>query len=799
MNIYQELDSVGYMPNGEDWPYLIYDVCNILKPESVLDVGCGPCKSMMYFKNYGVKKVVGIDGSIKLLNHPQTQQFLNDIILVNLEKSPCILGRKFDLVWSYEVAEHIANENNFLATVVGNASKYIVITAALPHQGGIHHVNCKPQRYWINKIEEHGFEYAQDLVDRFSKGGWSKCGYMAMSGMVFRHKSLLRNTIDLKIGAYYQCYRDKYATYMALQSFRKYYIDAPVYLVSDGGDDFSNIAKYFNCDYDRKKRMGNGTTTRGNNITEWFNRLAETCNKYKDVDWIIILEDDVYTRGKIKHLPPAPLAGPCTMPFTDKAIAAIRKLHPHIKINGYSGCGGSIFHRETFLKCINNMYDPKWANQLDSRIHYDSDASLTFLFLYNGYENELWLDQSELSRGYGNPNAAFDHQYKKHYNKQWDDSFLIKMPRNIISKREQKMNFHLLGLAHLPTRWEYTSCAFTWKILRLAKMLKSHGHRVIFYGNENSEVECDEFVQTLSADIWAECYGNYDWKKEPNFRYDSDSKANQLFNKNTINEINKRKQERDILLCPMGLLHKPIADAVGIGLIVESGIGYEGIFAKYKVFESYAWMHFIYGKYNINDGNNYDCVIPNYYESENFTIAKSKPTQPYLLHISRMIPRKGIVTSIEVAKACKIKLVVAGQGDINNYLRPGDDHVEFVGVVEGEKKLKLISEATALIMPTVYIGPFEGVTAEAQLCGVPCLTTDWGAFTETIEDGKTGFRCRTLREFIVSFDKIMNGELSPEYIRERAVSLWDINNVYKKYEHYFYNLLNLYGDGWYTI
>jgi hypothetical protein len=46
---------------------------------------------------------------------------------------------------------------------------------------------------------------------------------------------------------------------------------------------------------------------------------------------------------------------------------------------------------------------------------------------------------------------------------------------------------------------------------------------------------------------------------------------------------------------------------------VEFGVGYGGVFSKYKVFESYAWMHSIYAMFKnptTVDGNFYDAVIP---------------------------------------------------------------------------------------------------------------------------------------------------------------------------------------------
>jgi SAM-dependent methyltransferase len=440
MKIEESLASIGYVPDGEDWPGLVTGVVTALKPESVLDLGCGPCRSLARFKEHGIKRVVGIDGSVELLKNLHVQPHKADILFVDLERSPCVMGEKFDLVWSYEVAEHIANEENFLLTLTENARRWIVMTAAVPGQGGIGHVNCQPREHWISQLADRGFAYRRDLTEQFRSLGRDLTGYYDGNGMVFeRNESMLGVTpneslpvvgdpLDIRIGAHFVCYKNKRATFEALRSFREHYPHAPVRLCNDAGDHFNDLAEHFGCQYAHcTEPAGNGVTTAFDTIPQamlWFTRLRDTCLSFTDVDWIVILEDDVRTQGPIRFMPPAPMAGPCTMPFTEAAQFALKLRHPQLTIHGYSGCGGTVINRKAFLQAYENFYDIGQAVLLDDRLARHSDAMLTFLFLWNGFENAPWADHSELARGVGRPGAAFDHQFKQFYTAPWDPALL---------------------------------------------------------------------------------------------------------------------------------------------------------------------------------------------------------------------------------------------------------------------------------------------------------------------------------------------------------------------------------------
>jgi hypothetical protein len=69
------------------------------------------------------------------------------------------------------------------------------------------------------------------------------------------------------------------------------------------------------------------------------------------------------------------------------------------------------------------------------------------------------------------------------------------------------------------------------------------------------------------------------------------------------------------------------------------------------------------------------------------------------------------------------------------------------------------------------------------MAGTPAITTDWGAFSETVEHGKTGFRCRTLNEFVRAVRQAPT--LNPHYIHDRAVARYSMEAVKWQYQTYF--------------
>jgi len=328
-------------------------------------------------------------------------------------------------------------------------------------------------------------------------------------------------------------------------------------------------------------------------------------------------------------------------------------------------------------------------------------------------------------------------------------------------------------------------------------MMTSMGHYIFHYGHEESKVQCSEHISVLNNKDLEIAYGNYDWRNNF-FKFDINDHAYQTFYKNAIIEIEKRKQALDFILPFWGHGHKTICDAHKDIICVEPGIGYaSGHFAKYKIFESYAIYHAYCGLESVGTCKQswYDCVIPNYFDLDDFTFKEEK--QDYFLYLGRVYEGKGVNIAVQVAEKLGKKLVVAGQNSLSNmgYKHIPSNIIE-VGYADVEKRRHLMSNALAAFIPSLYLEPFGGVQVECLLSGTPTITTDWGAFSENNIHGQTGFRCRNFREFLWAAENIK--KIDPKNCRKFAEDRFSLESVYKMYKNYFEFVLDVHtSNGWY--
>lgn len=354
------------------------------------------------------------------------------------------------------------------------------------------------------------------------------------------------------------------------------------------------------------------------------------------------------------------------------------------------------------------------------------------------------------------------------------------------------MRFHVVSLPHTQTTDQFPACAFTEKVRNFCVMMMSLGHEVYLYSGALNTTPCTEHIPCLTeADQIAACEGRHYTQA----RFDPQLPGWVTLNTNAIAGIAVRKREHDFICLVTGWIAKPIANAFPRLMTVEFGIGYAGSFAKYRVWESYAWMHTCYGvavdEASKIDGIWFDEVIPGYFDVSNFPFATREEREDYFFFIGRLINRKGWHIAEEVCKHLGKRLVIAG---------PGDDkptYGEYVGTVTPQERNEWMRKAQAVFVPTTYIEPFGNVAVEAQACGTPVICTDWGAFTETVVQGITGFRCRSFQDFIDATSAVKN--LEPLVIRAHAQCNYSLEVARLKYQRYFERLLTLWDKGWYQL
>jgi SAM-dependent methyltransferase len=143
--------------------HVVPEVMRLIRPATVVDVGCGEGHWAAVFEALGAD-VVGIDGA-----HVRPERVLvSRFVTADLEQGVPRLGR-FDLAVSLEVAEHLspAGGDRLIEGLAGCADT-VLFSAAIPGQGGDGHINEQPHQYWIDRLVAHGFVVDERWRERFA-------------------------------------------------------------------------------------------------------------------------------------------------------------------------------------------------------------------------------------------------------------------------------------------------------------------------------------------------------------------------------------------------------------------------------------------------------------------------------------------------------------------------------------------------------------------------------------------------------------------------------------------------------
>lgn len=346
------------------------------------------------------------------------------------------------------------------------------------------------------------------------------------------------------------------------------------------------------------------------------------------------------------------------------------------------------------------------------------------------------------------------------------------------------MRFHVVSLPHTQTTKAFSTCAYTQKVRKFCDMMYSRGHEVFLYAGEENEANVTEHIPCISEINRERLVGSRHYVTA------LDYKIFPAFNKEVIEQMRNRVDLTDFICLIGGDAQKPIAEAFPNNFSVEFGVGYGGWFSPYKVFESYAWMHTCLGSRSPNphaiNGSAWDEVIPNYLEASDYYFQEKK--EDYYLYLGRFVDRKGYQIAIDVCMREDVPLKLAGPPPLENRT-----YGEYVGEVSGFEKQKLLAGARALFVPTQYIEPFGTVAIEAMACGTPVITSDWGAFTETVNP-LVGVRCKVLQDYLDAVTQVihLDNRIIHNYAKQFSTTA-----IAPRYERYFERVNTLRKAGWY--
>ena len=164
----------------------------------------------------------------------------------------------------------------------------------------------------------------------------------------------------------------------------------------------------------------------------------------------------------------------------------------------------------------------------------------------------------------------------------------------------------------------------------------------------------------------------------------------------------------------------------------------------------------------------------------------------FLVWLGRIMPEKGTHHAISAARAAHIPLVLAGTVDphtpeavqyFEEMIKPEIDNeqVRYVGPVNMQQKIDLLSHAHGFLNPIEWEEPFGLVMIEAMSVGCPVISFARGAAPEIIVHEKTGFLVHDVGEMIRFIPKI--DKLARKAVRAHVEQNFSVGMMAKKYTH----------------
>lgn len=392
----------------------------------------------------------------------------------------------------------------------------------------------------------------------------------------------------------------------------------------------------------------------------------------------------------------------------------------------------------------------------------------------------------------------------------------------------QKANIILVGLHNSPSHPDYCANPFTSNVLAVANMLNKYDcYDIKHFGPEGSIMPDNvEHVDVLKQSLLDKSFGD-NWRTQQDLPDTSgDNIAARSFNINAEFAIREHygidEDMPNILINFAGAGQRELCDNLTEkinAIVIEGYFGYDVCFSRCRVFPSIAWQNYNYGVFNreyeeftrdwteedkmdmsripVNATPLWHCkmeddaVIPHSIDIRRFEYQKEK--RNFLLYAGRIVPSKGIEAMVNASRSLGLTLKIAGPGDYREAMGSNPpNHVEILGTLKGKELSDAMGQARAFLYYTQYIEPFGLAPIEANACGTPAITSNYGAFQETISNGVNGFRANNeeeLRDYIQR-----SAEISTEKCRRHVENNYSYKAVAPAYHSYIQRIINKYAN-----
>lgn len=379
---------------------------------------------------------------------------------------------------------------------------------------------------------------------------------------------------------------------------------------------------------------------------------------------------------------------------------------------------------------------------------------------------------------------------------------------------------HIIGNIYIPANPQYLTDAHNIKIIQLCQMFHSRGHDVIFYGDSEAHkyVPATKYYNVIETSY-------YDQIKK-----DSNNFTDPRYMTIGCNSFEKFKVTVKLdFLNKLEIYLKPITGKHNIVLhvcdtyssynfpeykndfkhIEASSMGGH-IYNEYVVFITEPWRQIVLAN-SFNKGQakiKYSKTILPWFDPNDFLFNPQNKKKNTFLYLARCMKNKGFDYFMQLAKHFPDKTFwVAGAGyktdfehkfitaDNNNYYFKDYPNVKYWGVADKILRKQLLSQASALIQPTLYFEPCGWNVIEALLSGTPVITPREGGFMHTTEtlphnDKIVSYKFKvgdSWDYWSQILEDVQN--IKPERCRAYALCKFEEGRAYKEYMKFFSEII----------